>query len=158
MIVEGTRVVYAGDTDPFQSVGAPGRVVAMSGDHAHVQWLGGPKSGGLDLVDLNELVVDRQHTARAAAEPVLGTMTTSAALVRSSYDEQGETGVLAVLNETGHLAGLTGEAEDAVLTLCGRIASDASVSEALSALEVDERDVVVAKIAHALLTDRLRES
>ena len=177
MFVEGQKVIYAGDTDPFNEVGAPGKVLSVSGDAAHVQWLGGPKTGSIELVEANDLVGDRnQATALLASiQPYLGEahvfeasldvepgsngIVSSASMqVRSSYDEHGEDGALSVLDESGVMAVLATHAEEVISLLGGKVATDAHMREALSGLEIDEQDVVVAKVVATLLTDRLKES
>ena len=65
MIVEGQRVIYAGDTDPFQQVGATGKVIALSGQAAHVQWTDGPKVGQIELVQQYELLPERTAAQQA---------------------------------------------------------------------------------------------
>lgn len=182
MIVEGQKVCYAGDADPFNEVGAPGRVLAVSGDAAHVQWTGGPKAGSIDLVEANDLVADRNHTASLLADPqpYLGDRVahasheqaeqfyatsargvadhTSRMQVRAAYDDHGEDGVLSVLDETGVLATLASHAEYMHQHLIGAVHADDHMRTAMVGLEVDERDVVVAKVVTALLTDLLKES
>ena len=159
MIVEGQRVVYAGDMDPFQDVGSVGKVIAVSGQAAHVQWLDGPKTGAIDLIEQHELLPQRtEAAAQDAFSSTLAMAVTSALTVRATYDEQGEDGLLTALDESGHLALLSDRAEEAVLNLCGAIHSDPAMTAALASLEIDERDSVVAKIAATLLSDRLKES
>ncbi len=163
MIAEGAKIIYAGDTDPLQEVGAPGKVIALSGDAAHVQWSGGPKVGSVDLVPLHELVADRQQakalisTHQPYFEASLEALDTPSLRVRATYDERGEDGVVNTLDEYGHLATLAGFAEMAVLTLIGQILTDDTLAPALAALEADERDLVAAKVAATLLADQLRE-
>lgn len=182
MIVEGQRVCYAGDADPFNEVGAPGRVLAVSGEAAHVQWSGGPKQGAIDLVEINDLVADRNHAAallaspqpylddrvaqasREQAEQFYATSArgveahTSRMQVRAAYDDHGEDGVLSVLDETGVMATLASHVEYAHQHLLGAVHADEHMRAALAGLEVDERDVVVAKVVSSLLTDVLKES
>ena len=159
MIVEGQRVVYAGDLDPFQEVGSTGKVIAVSGQAAHVQWLDGPKTGSIDLIEHHELLPSRVEAAiEDGFASTLSMAVTSSLSVRSTYDEQGEDGLLTMLDESGHLSMLSEYAEDALLTLTGQIRADSVLSSALASLETDERDSVVGKIASTLLSDRLKES
>lgn len=161
MIVEGCKVTYAGDTDPYNEVGAHGRVIALSGQAAHVQWTDGPKTGAIDLVDQYELIEDRSatgtQTVSASFDAALGIPDNSVVAVRDTYDELGEEGLLNALSEAGHLAVLSEYVEDCVGTLAARVREDQSLGTVLSQLEQDEADSLVGRVASVLLTDRLGE-
>lgn len=167
MIVEGSKVAYAGDTDPFQEVGSLGKVIALSGDAAHVQWLTGPKSGSIELVQQYELVPDRsqqqaQHQALAGPQMnsfdhALDMPATETISVRATYDDLGEEGVVNALSETGHLAMLTEYVDDAVGYLASRVRQDPGLGIILAQLEADEADALVGRVASLLLSDRLNE-
>lgn len=166
MIAEGQRVLYAGDADPFNEVGAPGKVIAMSGEAAHVQWTGGPKQGAIELMEPHEIVADRQQASAAlggdhayfeASLAVASAGDATRMQVRASYDEHGEDGAISTLDESGVMAMLAAYAEGAHLDLLGQIHADATMRSALAGLAQDERDVVVAKVAATLLADVLRE-
>lgn len=160
MIAEGRKVAYAGE-DPFNEVGAPGQVVALSGLHAHVMWTGGPKQGQIDLVEQNEIVEQRQHTAVA---DTLGSgfdnsldMVGPGLQVRATYDEYGEEGLVSALSESGHLAVLAEYVDEAVGHLSARLRTDVGLVDVLAQLEADEQDSLVGRVASVLLTDRLEE-
>lgn len=164
MIAEGQRVLYAGDSDPFNEVGSPGKVIAVSGEAAHVQWTGGPKQGSIELVEQHEIVADRQQAVASAPADEFTAVnrhsmeTHSARMqVRAAYDEHGESGALSALDESGVMAMLAAYAEGAHLDLLGQIHADATMRSALAGLAQDEQDVVVAKVAATLLADVLRE-
>jgi len=165
MISEGQRVLYAGDSDPFNEVGAPGKVIAVSGEAAHVMWTGGPKTGSIDLIEQNDLVSDRQQAQAALGgdhayfEQALSHSPDSTQMqVRASYDEHGESGAVTALDETGVMATLAAYAEYAHQDLIGKVASDAHMRSALAGLESDEADVVITRVVASLLTDLLKES
>lgn len=161
MIVEGAKVTYAGDTDPYNEVGSHGRVVALSGTAAHVQWTDGPKTGAVDLVEQFELVEDRGNstqTVAASFDAALDMPDSAVVAVRDTYDELGEEGLLNALNEAGHLAMLSGYVEEAVNTLSARVREDISLGTVLAQLESDEADSLVGRVASVLLTDRLGEN
>lgn len=160
MIVEGAKVTYAGDTDPYNEVGSNGRVVALSGTAAHVRWLDGPKTGSIDLVEQFELVEARGNstqTVAASFDAALDMPDSAVVAVRDTYDELGEEGLLNALNEAGHLATLSGYVEEAVSTLSARVREDISLGTVLAQLESDEADSLVGRVASVLLTDRLGE-
>lgn len=160
MIVEGQRVAYAGD-DPLNDVGSQGKVVALSGTAAHVQWLTGPKVGSIDLVEQFEVVAAAQPRQAAAPETfdyALDMMTTSSLQVRATYDESGEDGVVSALDEVGHLAMLGEHVERALGGLAGDLRGDPIFREVLAQLEPDEADTVLNRVASVLLTDRMKET
>jgi hypothetical protein len=164
MIVEGTRVTYAGDTDPFQEVGALGRVVALSGDAAHVQWTTGPKTGSIDLVETYELLPARTTlafeatTVTAAFDDALEMAAAPSLQVRAVYDEAGPEGLVAALDEAGHLPALAEYVEDALGRLGAQLRGDAHLSGILASLEPDEAESVVSRLASMLVADRTEES
>lgn len=160
MIVEGQRVIYAGDTDPFQQVGATGKVIALSGQAAHVQWLDGPKVGQIDLTQQYELLPERTAAEQAPMstfDSALDSPVTATLSVRATYDESGEEGVVNVLAEAGHLAMLSEYVDEAVGTLSARIRQDPMLGDVLAQLEPDEADCLISRVASALFTDRMGE-
>lgn len=162
MIVEGGKVIYAGDTDPFQEVGARGKVVALAGTAAHVQWTTGPKQGSIDLVETFELLPDRTGK-EATSQPVnsfdnaLDMPRLVTVAVRDTYDDLGEDGLVNALSEAGHLAMLSEYVDEAVGHLAARVRQDPALGDILSQLEPDEADGLVGRVASLLLTDRLTE-
>ena len=160
-MIEGQRIAYAGEDDPFNEVGSLGRVIAVSGTAAHVQWTSGPKTGQIDLVEQNDLVPDRPTvTAQASSFDMALDMVspTDTIQVRATYDEQGEEGLVNALSETGHLAMFSEYVEDAISTLSSRLRQDPSLMTVLSELDSDEADGLVGRVAALLLTDRLGEN
>lgn len=173
MIVEGSKVAYAGDTDPFQEVGSLGKVIALSGDAAHVQWLSGPKSGSIELIQQYELVPDRsqqqgqqgqQDQQRALVGSLMNSFDNALDMpasetisVRATYDDLGEEGLVNALSEAGHLAMLSEYVDDAVGYLAARVRQDPGLGDILAQLEADEADGLVGRVASLLLSDRLNE-
>lgn len=162
MIVEGSKVIYAGDTDPFQDVGVSGKVIALSGQAAHVQWLTGPKAGQIELVGQHELLPDRnQHQAEAqplnSFDNTLDMPATETISVRATYEDLGEDGLVNALSEVGHLAMLTEYADEAVGHLVSRVRQDPALGEVLAQLEPDEADGLARRVAAVLLGDLLQE-
>jgi hypothetical protein len=171
MFVEGQKVVYAGEVDPFNEVGSLGRVVSSSGEYAaHVQWTSGPKVGQIELVDANDIVHDRNQTEALLSQsqpflaglqqshPEAQQVTLPGLQVRAAYDAHGEAGAVTALDETGVLAVLATHAEEVVSMLVGKVGADAHMRAAMAGLEVDEQDVVVTRVVATLLADQLRES
>lgn len=168
MIVEGMRVAYAGE-DPFQDVGALGKVLSLSGVAAHVLWQSGPKMGAVELLDLNELVEHRGQreatqarlSATAFAEEAfadtLDMVTPPALQVRATYDEEGEEGLLSALSEAGRLAVLAEYAEEAVTLVAARIRQDPEFSAVLAQLDPEEANALVSRAASLVLRDRISE-
>lgn len=165
MIVEGTKVTYAGIADPFVEIGTPAKVLALSGVAAHVQWLGGAKQGGIDLVDLNDLVPFRADyatgpvgvTASREFDEALDMPATPVLRVRATYDDTGEEGLVTALAESGHLALCSEYVDEAVGLIATRIRHDPNFSAVLGALEADEAEGLVGKVAAIALTYRLSE-
>ena len=158
---EGQKVAYAGDSDPFNEVGSLGRVVALSGTCAHVQWTSGPKTGQIDLVEQFELVPDRKVVSAQASSfdqalDMVGT--TETIQVRATYDEQGEEALVNALSEGGHLATLSPYVEDVVGLLATKVRQDPILGGVLAELEADEVDSLVHRVAAVLLNDRLGEA
>lgn len=164
MIAEGQKVAYAGD-DPMQDVGSVGKVLQMSGhEAAHVHWETGPRTGSVELVDANDLVTSSSTTASLAQAIEADSFASSVGVadafsmqVRAAFDDGGETSVVTALEESGHLALLAAEAEEAVLMLGARIRMDAQIAPLLATLDIDEQDVVVSKVAVTLLGDLLKD-
>jgi hypothetical protein len=159
MIVEGQKVAYAGE-DPYMAVSDKGKVLAVSGTAAHVQWLTGSRAGQIDLVEQHELVPDRsagaQPTTLAAAfDNTLDMVGSPAIQVRATYDEVGEQGLVTALDEAGHLAVLQAYVEEAVGHLASRIRHDPTLANVLAQLESDEADGLVGRVASLLLTDEI---
>lgn len=167
MIVEGMRVAYAGDSDPFQDVGALGKVLSLSGGCAHVLWESGPKANSIDLIDLNDLVEHGRASRMAAAAaqtfsdnafadtldmPAIPTLQ-----VRATYDEEGEEGLLTALSEAGRLAVLAEYAEEAISLVAARIRQDPEFSGVLAQLDPDEANGVVSRVASLVLQERMGE-
>lgn len=156
MIVEGSKVTYAGD-DPFTEVGSVGKVIALSGSAAHVQWA----SGSIDLVEQHELLPAHQGsmapTTLAASFDNALDMPGIGIQVRATYDEHGEEGLLNTLAESGHLAVLSEYVDEAVNYLASRIRIDPTFRDVLAVLEPDEASALVGKVASQILTDRITE-
>lgn len=157
MITEGSRVTYAGD-DPLIEVGSTGKVLAVSGTAAHVQWLSGPKHGSMDLVDQFEILPFRAEANLNSFEQSLEYVESPSISVRASYDEAGEDGVVAALDDSGHLAMMAAHVERAAAVLAADLRSDPTFIEVLGQLEPDEADTVVSRVATVLLSDHIREA
>ena len=165
-MIEGSKVAYAGDTDPFNQVGASGKVIALSasGASAHVKWLSGPKKGQIDLVEAHELVPERNGQPTRPASSGMGSfdatldMPEAGIQVRATYDEVGEEGLVNVLSEAGHLSTVDGQVEQALGFLTSSIRQDPALGDVLAQLEADEADSLVERLATVLLTDRLKEN
>lgn len=157
MIIEGRKAVYTGDDLSFEH-GASCTVLALSGLAAHVQWLDGPRTGSVDLVDtasLSQGVLAPSMATQISEEfdaslDVEASTTTSA---REAYDAYGEDGLLAALNEAGHLATLTPYVEDALGGLTASLRHDPGLSVALGFLDDDERETVLSAVARTLLIE-----
>lgn len=166
MIVEGSKIAYAGD-DPFQDVGSLGRVVSAAGSGAHVMWETGPRAGMIELVPTDDLVPHRAsrtgHTLaptgslRESFDAALDMPATPGLQVRATYDEDGEDGLLSALEEAGRIAVLAEYADEALAHVAGRIRRDPTFREVLSALEPDESDLLVRRVASIVLTDAISE-
>lgn len=167
MIVEGSRVSYAGD-DPLQDVGSQGRVVSLSGTCAHVQWYSGPKTSMIELEDLNDLVefrgsqsaaaqaqIEAQAFADNAFADTLDMVSLPSMAVRAVYDDEGEDGLLVALSEAGRLAVLAEYAEEAVGLVATRIRQDPEFAAVLAQLDPDEANGMVFRVASLVLADRI---
>lgn len=162
MITEGRRVKYAGD-DPFQDVGSFGRVVALSGMAAHIMWENGPKSGSLELTDLNDLIEVEAGQLAASGTPLSTSAQYDLSLdmmnpgieVRATLEEGGVEGLLNTLSESGHLAVLAVYADEAIGMLAARIRQDPGLIDVLSQLSPEEETSLVAKVASSMLAESM---
>ncbi len=155
MIREGSRVQYAGD-DPFNTPGAQGKVLLISGAAAHVQWATGPKTGKVDLVEQFELIERGQAVeATLVAETFDNSLgiATPVLQVRAAYDEGGEPALVAALEEAGKISVLAEYAEEAGSMLAARIRTDQGFSQVLSHLDADEATSLVTRVAALVLSD-----
>lgn len=160
MIVEGSKVAYAGD-DPFTEIGSVGKVIALSGTAAHVQWQTGSKVGAIDLVEQHELLPSTSTTLHptslAASFDNALDMPGEGISVRATYDAQGEDGLINALSESGHLAMLSEYVEETVNHLATSIRNDPVFGDVLAALEPDEASALLGRVATVILSDRLTE-
>lgn len=147
---EGQRVAYCGDGDHGLQVGDRGKVLSAAGNHSHVMWTTGARSGEVTLTD-NLGLVTSTHAAQTYDDLDAGSLVTIA--VRDVYDNEGGVGLLNALNEEGHLATFAPIAEDAVSMVAGRIRQDPSIQEVLAHLDPDEGDEFVVFAASILLRD-----
>lgn len=163
MITEGSKVTYAGE-DPFQDVGSIGKVVSAAGTYSHVMWESGPKGGMIEVVDNDDLlpyrdkpVTARRTTVADGFDSTLDMPGMPVLAVRSTYDEDGEEGLVTALNEAGRLAVLAEYAEEALSHIATRVRQDPAIAEVLAQLEPDEADSLVGRVSSLVLMDRMED-
>lgn len=153
---EGDRVSFIGFPTTGMSLGDQGRVVSASGDASHVLWATGARASQVDFVndlDLVRVTKSKASTVLAHLEDSLEIDLLVSVAVRETFDEVGEAGLLNALSDTGHLAGLSQIAEDAMEFVSARIRADVSFAEVLASLDPDEGSALVALASSALLRD-----
>lgn len=149
---EGDHVDYLGDgLDGLPPAQAKIMMVA-SNTSAHVEWLSGPKEGGMDLVSLFDL----EHSASFSAveAPKIG----GPVLVRQVMHREGSAGVLQYLAATHQLVTWEDIAADALRYVEGRLRVDASMEMPYETLSSDEIDQVIRASARVLLRDKFSDS
>jgi len=152
-IREGARVSYVGES-PTLAIGDEGRVVAASGHASHVRWISGARTGSIDLVGNDDLVVaTRTGTLADVVDDSLSSVALVHIAVRDTYDLEGPLGLLNAFSEDGHLASLSELAEDALESVSSRLRNDPTMAEVLARLDPEEQDAFVTLTANVLLRD-----
>lgn len=158
---EGQQVTYVGD-DPVIGVGSRGRILSMAaGGSAHTQWATGSRLGEVDLVFVDDLLPYRagstyaEDTASQIDQSFQVPLVSSG--IREAMDEQGEDGVLTMLDEAGHLAVLAEYADEAYGYVKTRIKQDPGLNQVLAQLDDVEAQALVSKIASILMADLVTE-
>ncbi len=151
MIAEGQSVKYAGD-DPFTEVGTKGKVIALSGSLAHVQWQEGAKRNQVEGVEIEDLVPNRRAAAATVETPLLTT-----SMIREAADEEGIPAVIDMLDDSGHLATLAPYAAEAIGFLGAQLRTDESFRSVLAAIDPSDVDALVERTATVLLASQVTE-
>lgn len=151
---EGKRVSYVGEPNP-QGLGVAdvGKVLSVTGSCSHVLWETGRLAGRVTFEENNDLVTSASTTARD--DSLDGPLVTIA--VRETYDTAGDTGLLNALAEAGHLASMTGYAEEALSLVASRVREDPAFQPVLAELEPDEGAALVNLTSAVLLRDAFTE-
>jgi hypothetical protein len=147
---EGARVAYIGEPpEKGFAVGDEGRIIAMAGSGAHVQWASGEHSGEISITRLDDLTpIKRQARSFADTDGLLVTVA-----VRDEYINGGASGLLNALNDEGHMANWSQYAEDALQLVATRIRQDPSMAEVVAQLDDEEAEEVIATATLVLLRD-----
>lgn len=155
MIREGCKVAYVGHPGEV-AIGDVGKVLSDQGNASHIQWLTGASKGRITGPWAHADLVEQQSTTASIDDSLDdGTLVTVA--VREVYDDSGDLGLLAALNEAGHLATFTELADEAMLVVAHHIRRDPAFSAVLSALDTDEADRLVGLTASYLMRDAFGE-
>lgn len=148
---EGSHVSFVGseyDGDRL-TVGDEGKVLSNGGSASHVLWATGDREGQITLTANNDLLAAEGQSVHHEALVSMA--------VRDVYDRRGNSGLLRVLANEGHLAAISPVAEEALELVTARIRDDAAVQEVLASLDDDEADGFVSFAALALMRDAFGE-
>jgi len=149
--MDGQKVAYVGDGDNDLSVGDEGKVLSAGDTGSHVMWSTGSRAGDTTLTHNMDLVVTRRTAASYDNSLDSGYLVATA--VRLTFDRQGARGLIASLDNEGHLSTMGGLADDAIERLSAGIRIDPSMIEVLAELDDDEGSEVVHLAAKALLRE-----
>jgi hypothetical protein len=116
----GDHVDYLGDgLDGIPA--APGKIMLFASvTAAHVEWLDGPRTGQIDIVDCRDL--EKSASVASMEAPRL-----TATSMRRVYNAEGEQGVLRYLSAIGHLDSWDKIADEALAYVLGRLKVDLSM-------------------------------
>lgn len=157
MIVEGQSVSYVGD-DPMIGVGTRGSVLSVSGSSVHVQWQAGVRVSEIDLIPVDDLIPYRrtvlaEDSPAAQIEQSFEVAPLISVAVRETYEDQGPEGVVAALDEAGHLSMLSEYANEAVGYVAMRIRQDPTFQIVLAHLDESEGEALAQTVASALIAE-----
>lgn len=155
---EGQRVSFVGvKTATGPSIGDLGTVLSDAGDSGHIMWTEGQAKGSVDFLNYDDVVKTNGKTAALAPDidmsDTLAFGPTTHVAVRETYDSEGEQGLLAALDEAGHLSSIESVAETVLDAVASLIRSDDTMSTVLAQLDDDEADRFVSTTARALVAD-----
>lgn len=172
---EGQRVAYAGEDSLRIGLGSRGKILSSGGSSAHVMWYEGTSAGQVSLVDMDDLVPDRQGRYKTSSldphgdsmadqfdnslsEPINAHQAGMEVLaVRETYDSYGEDGLLNALAEAGHIAPLTHYAEEALAYVATCLRHDPGLGEVLAQLDEGEKESLLVRVASGLLSGAIEE-
>lgn len=151
---EGARVSYVGlPVQDGLAVADVGKVLSTTGSSSHVMWETGRKAGQVTFEEHEDLVA--QSSVRNDTEMFEGSLVTVA--VRDTYDTAGDVGLLNALSEAGHLASMSGYAEEALALVASRVREDPAFAPVLAQLEPEEGAALVSLTSAVLLRDAFTE-
>lgn len=153
---DGQRVSYIGPQVDGLEVGDRGEVISAGDGASHVLWHTGSKQGAVVLTDHYDLSLGQKKVAATIDDGLddsldVGTLTVTGA--REVFDTEGETGILNVMAEQGHLASfatIAQEAQDLILT---RIRNDPSFRSMAAQLDDEEAESVIRLATAVLMRD-----
>lgn len=154
-IKEGSRVAYAGQIGVgCPAIGDEAKVIASTPDYCHVVWQGGLRRGSIDLISAADLTPLNRMVMPGTVEADLhDTFGFEVVGMRQVFDEAGESGVLNVLAQAGHLSSLAAYAQEALEAVTAQVRTDPSIRRVLADLDADEAESVIEVAAAALLRD-----
>ncbi len=155
MINDGTRVRYTGTPDGPLDPNDQGSVLAVSGHAAHVQWRTGALAGQVTLHDTDDLdpLTPRQGAVEDALDDSLEISGLGTFTARQIYDEDGPSGLLNAMADSGKLSAFQEIAEDALTLVAERIRTSPSFTALASHLDDDEADQMIRLASAALIRD-----
>lgn len=156
-MIEGSRVAYTGERQDLLAPGDSGRLLAISGDSAHVLFSSGQVQGAVRYVALGSLVALEEPVRSLIADSLDAPEALSSTAVRETVATSGEQGLLHALGEAGVLDELASIAEEAADFVAGRVRSDPSLAPVMAVLDADERDDLITLTSALLLRNAAHE-
>lgn len=154
---DGSRVSYIGSPTDGLEIGDEGRVLRAVSGGAHVLFRTGERKDELLFVPDRDLVINGQVCPSPSTwDDSLsdGTLVNTAA--RAVFDRQGPRGLLAALDEDGHLSLLAARAEEAVDSVSAAVRNDPNIAGVIAALDPEEAEVFIATATLALIREACR--
>lgn len=153
---DGQRVSYVGISNSGLAMGDRGEVLSAADKASHVLFHTGSRTGAVVLVDNFDLASPTKKVAAIADDGLedsldVGTLAVTGA--REVFDVEGETGILNVMAEQGHLSSFASIAQEAHDLISNRIRNDPSFRSMASQLDDEEAEAVVALATSVLIRD-----
>jgi len=133
----------------------------MSGHAAHVQWRTGALTGQVTLHDTDDntlQLLTRQGSVEDALDDSLDVAGLGTFTARQIYDENGPSGLLNAMADSGRLAVFQDIAEDALALVAERIRTSSTFTALAAHLDDDEADQMVHLASAALIRDAFASS
>lgn len=156
-IREGCKVAYIGNEIAGHAIGDDGKVIAADGERFHVAWRTGSRKGQIELMSVLDITPvsdpDAVPESRSASlddsleygSPVLSFS------ARRVFEESGFRGLVAALEDDGHLSTIAGRVSEMVGSIVSEVRGDAAVVQAAADLDYDEADELVSTLVAALV-------
>jgi hypothetical protein len=152
---DGQKVSYVGPEVEGLVLGDRGEVLSAGATASHVLFRTGSRSGAVLLCEHFDLTPGHPKTATIddGLDDSLDVGTLAVTGAREVYDVEGETGILNVMAEQGHLASFATIAQEAHDLIQTRIRNDPSFRSMAAQLDDEEAESVIRLAAAVLMRD-----